>query len=333
MNQRLPTLQVPLILILVAMVPGFSYGFCPGALYVGSESSVSSPGNCPDVDPSLDAEFNYHCEDECGFVGQTDTVSGSAYGDCVGYGGPLHPPCMNPIKCLPQEGVGIHSYNPPAYDKSLVNYRGEGPCGDLRCHRDGTTVLHAQCPCGNINNWCHTDDPLILSLVDDELALTDLAGGVRFDLNRDGEPELVPWTAAGSDEAFLVLDRNGDGLITSCAELFGDVTAQHPSAEPNGFRALALFDEPFNGGNGDGRLDRRDAIFEQLRLWQDANHNGFSEDWEPSTLAIAGVQGFELDYQRVDLEHPSGNELRYRARATRERGKLFWVWNVFFVAD
>ena len=102
--------------------------------------------------------------------------------------------------------------------------------------------------------------PIIIDLTGNGFDLTSAANGVLFDITGTDHPIQIAWTG-NANNAFLALDRNGNGVINSGAELFGNFAAQPASAHPNGFAALAVYDDPANGGNGDGVIDARDAIF------------------------------------------------------------------------
>jgi hypothetical protein len=168
--------------------------------------------------------------------------------------------------------------------------------------------------------WECQESPVILDPFDEGFHLTDVAAGVKFKALSNDPLRQMSWTDAVWRNALLALDRNGNGKIDDMTELFGDLTPQPKSDHPNGYLALAVFDDPANGGNGDGWIDPEDSIYSHLLLWIDANHNGISEPEELHSLADLGIFRISLNYHFSSYTDANGNVFRYRSEAIGDTG-------------
>ncbi len=128
-------------------------------------------------------------------------------------------------------------------------------------------------------------EPLVLDLNGNGIELTDVrkGDGVNFDITGDGKKEQVSWVSA--NDGMLVYDRNGNSIIDSGKELFGD---QHGATD--GFEELSKFDTDKNGV-----IDKNDNIYKDLEIWQDINQNGFSEADELKSIQEYGIDSIDLD--------------------------------------
>lgn len=179
------------------------------------------------------------------------------------------------------------------------------------CNTDGdpTPLTRSGNP-GDTNNPCAS--PIIIDTSGNGYRLTSAANGVLFDIAGTGTPMRLGWTQPGSGNAFLVLP-GADGTVSTGQQLFGNFTPQPPSATPNGYAALAVYDQPDHGGNGDGVIDQKDEIFSSLRLWLDENHDGVCQPGELYRLPDLGVFSISLNYSLSHRVDDFGNVFRYRA--------------------
>lgn len=132
--------------------------------------------------------------------------------------------------------------------------------------------------------------PIVINLDGAGIITTSLGKGktVFFDIDGDGKKEETAWISGNN--AFLAVDKNGNGNIDGINELFGG------KERGAGFAKLAEFDS-----NGDGKIDKNDEMYSELLLWHDKNHNGVTDDGELQSAEKAGLESISLDYISQDF--------------------------------
>ena len=173
--------------------------------------------------------------------------------------------------------------------------------------------------------WAPPQDPLVLDLNGGGISTVGISpvNPILFDHNADGIKTGTGWLGAG--EGILTLDINGNGTVDSGRELFGDNTALASGPNigqlaANGFVALAQHDKDINGV-ADGKIDSADAIYSQLRIWQDVNQDGVSQATELQTLAALGVQSINVTGTASNINLGGGNTQTWTGGFTRTSGQ------------
>ncbi|MBS7671670.1 tandem-95 repeat protein [Croceicoccus gelatinilyticus] len=156
--------------------------------------------------------------------------------------------------------------------------------------------------------------PIVLDLDGNGIGLQHRSRtSARFDMDGNGVRDDTGWLSAG--DAFLVIDRNNDGLITHASEL--SLASELPDAQ-SALAGLAALDS-----NEDGKIDASDARFNELRLWVDANSDGITDAGELRTLEEIGIASLDLTSQVTsDRDKLDGNAVLASASFTWENGDI-----------
>ncbi len=191
---------------------------------------------------------------------------------------------------------------------------GEPDCGN------GISWTDPACDCGTHPEYSFCGSPIVLDTAGDGIQLTSVDRGVLFDLDCVGTVKRVAWTRPDSDDAWLALDRNGNGKIDNGCELFGNHTPAYANQTDlnaeNGFMALRFLENPdYGASQPDGLIDGRDAPFARLLLWRDLNHNGISEPDELTPASQTDLLGISTEYKRTPRKDRHGNLYLLKAKS------------------
>lgn len=169
-------------------------------------------------------------------------------------------------------------------------------------------------------------DPLILDLDGNGISTFALDGGnfaknAFFDFDGDGVSHATGWTTDG----ILVRDVNGDGIINNGTEVFGDSTLKQDGTKAkHGFDALSDFDS-----NADSKIDKLDALFDELKVWQDKNKDGISQIDELHTLTDLNIDSLDLNHNNAN-QNLQGGRLTQLSSYTKSDGKSHRMGDVDF---
>ena len=128
--------------------------------------------------------------------------------------------------------------------------------------------------------------PMVIDLDGEGIETIDInKSQIYFDVDNDGFREQTGWIS--KNEAILAIDKNENGKIDNQSEMFGSTTK-------TGFEELKELDT-----NGDGIINSQDVDFNKIRVWQDLNENGVTEEGELKTAQEAGIESIYTNSYKI----------------------------------
>jgi len=214
----------------------------------------------------------------------------------------------------PSDTVTISRAAMELYRKDTVDITATDENGTLRIHLEHEERLRVE---AQTQQQPSSADPLVVDLDNDGIELTDASKGqgVKFDLTADGTPENVSWVSP--HDGLLAYDRNSDGRINDGRELFGDA-----NGASDGFAELRKYDS-----DGNNRIDGLDPIFAELRIWQDKDGDGLSDENELKNMEAYDIRAIDLTARQTD-SRIAGNTIAgissyHTSSASAQIGEVF----------
>lgn len=160
--------------------------------------------------------------------------------------------------------------------------------------------------------------PIVFGLGDDPAPVSAI---VQFKASADAD--LARYTWITPNQAFLFLDRNGDGVVNDGSEIS---FIQDKLGAQSDLEGLAVYDT-----NGDGVFDAQDARFGEFKIWQDANTDGVSTPDEIRTLDQAGIASINLTGAHMASETTGAQTVHAGTTFTRSDGTIGMALDAFLV--
>ena len=169
-------------------------------------------------------------------------------------------------------------------------------------------------------HWADGTDPLVIDLDGDGIETVGIGdANIYFDVDGDLFRERTGWLKG--DDGFLVLDANQNGRIDDISEMFGGVGA-------SGFAELATLD-----ANGDGKITIADAVYAELRIWQDRDQDGVTDAGELKSLSQLGIVSLDVVRRDLNVTTPQGAQLTGYGDVTFANGVTRRMFDAVFASN